>query len=87
MAFFNFGNFFGGAGAHNLSAGKAAFGTNIDDVVGTFNNVEVMFNNDNGMAAVNQLFKGIQQLGDILEMKSGGRFIKEIKGMVAGRFA
>src|SRR5699024_9987228 len=87
MAFVHFGNLFGRAGTNNLSAGKAAFRTNVNNMVSAFNDIQVVFDDDDRMAAVDQLFDRIQQLGDILEMQSGSGLIEETEGMVTGRLA
>src|SRR5699024_8734243 len=87
MAFVHFGNLFGRAGTNNLSAGKAAFRTNVNNMVSAFNDIQVVFDDDDRMAAVDQLFERIQQLSYILEMQSGSGLIEEIERMIAGRLA
>ena len=46
------GNLFRGAGADYLAAFVAAFGAEVDDPVGGFYYVEVVFDDDDGVAAV-----------------------------------
>src|SRR5699024_12380628 len=87
MAFVHFGNLFGRAGTNNLSAGKAAFRTNVNNMVSAFNDIQVVFDDDGRMAAVDQLFERIQQLGDILEMPSGSGLMEEKESMVTSRLA
>src|SRR5699024_2524530 len=87
MAFVHFGNLFGRAGTNNLSAGKAASMNNVNNMISTYNVIQVVFDDDDRMAAVDQLFERIQQLGDILEMQSGSGLIEEIEGMVTRRLA
>lgn len=87
MAFFYVGHLFRRAGGYDLSPGKAAFRTDIDDMIGTLNNIQVMFNDNDRMPAVGELIERVEEFGDIFEMKAGRWFVKEIEGMIARRLA
>jgi len=50
MGLFALSDLFGCAFTYHLSAFFAAFGTNIDDVVGTFDHFHVVFDDDDRMA-------------------------------------
>ena len=52
VRFFYSRDFLGCSGRDDLAAARAAFGAEIDHIVGRFNDVEVMFDNDNGVARV-----------------------------------
>ena len=54
-------------------------GPYIDQIVSTFDNIEVMFDNDDRVAFIHQLVQYPQQDPDILEVQTGGRFIQYIK--------
>ena len=52
MAFADAGNLFGCASRHDLSAAIPALWANINDVVCGFHNVEVVFDNNNRISAI-----------------------------------
>ena len=61
-----------GAGDHDLATADAAFRTEVDDPVSGLDDVEVVFDNDDGVAVVAQAVQHGQQLRDIVEMQAGG---------------
>ena len=60
----------GRALGHDLPAALAAFGTEIDDVVGAFDDVELVLDNDERVARVAQFEENMKQLLDIGEVES-----------------
>lgn len=81
IAFFMFGNFLGGTYHYNLPAVLSALVPDIDDVVGYFNYIEIVFNDQDGIPFICKPVEDLQQYPYILEMKSGGGFIKNIEGI------
>ena len=61
-----------GAGDHDFNPADPAFRAQVDDPVGGLDDVEVVFDNDNGVAVVAQAVQHGQQLRDIVEMQAGG---------------
>ena len=61
---------------YHISTLLTSFGADIDDVIGTFYNFQVMFDDDYGMSFGNQSIKGFQQGFYVVKMKSGGWFIE-----------
>ena len=57
----------------------ASFRAQVDDPVGGFDHVQIVFNDDHRIAAIDQLVEHIQQQADIVEVKSGGRFVKQVE--------
>ena len=49
---------FGGAGEDNAAAVTAAFGTHVDDPVGDFDDVGVMFDDNDAMATFDEAVEG-----------------------------
>ena len=45
-----------------------------------------MFDNDNGIALINQLMQHVQQLGDIFKMQSGRGFVQNVQRFAGGSF-
>ena len=70
---------------HDLSASVSAFRTQVDYPVAGADHVEVVFDHHQRMAGVQQLAQGLHQLGDVVEMQAGRRFIKQEQGAFAGR--
>ena len=66
-----------------MPSGKAALWTDVNDMIGTFDDIEIMLDNHYRVPVIDQFFKGVQQLGNIFEVESRRWFIKEIKGVVA----
>jgi hypothetical protein len=66
----------GRAGANDAAAGGAALRTQIDDPIGSPDDVQVVFDHEQRMPGIDQLPKRAQQLGDIVEVQSGRRFIE-----------
>ncbi len=64
-------------GTHDFAAGVTALGAQVDDPVGGADHVEVMLDYHQRMSCRNQLTKGSQQLGDVVEVQPGGRFIEQ----------
>lgn len=52
MRFFDAGDAFGRAGGDHFAAIVAAFGTQVDDVIGGFYYVQVVFDDNDGMTRV-----------------------------------
>ena len=53
-------NLFGGAGDKNVSPSLASLGAQVNDIVGTLDDVEVVFNHDHGIAFVHKLVQHTQ---------------------------
>ena len=69
-------HFFGGAFSNDLASCVATFGTQVDDPVGDFYDVQIVFDDDDGMACFDELMEHGQEFLDVLEMQSGGWFIE-----------
>ena len=64
--------FFGSSFKYYISAVITPFWTNVDNMVGTFDNFNIMFDNNDRVSFQNQSIKSFQQSLYIVEMKSGG---------------
>ena len=51
---FALGDLFGGAGGGDLAAGGAGFGAEVDDPVGALDDVEVVLDDDEGVALIDE---------------------------------
>ena len=57
----------------------APFGTDVDQVVGHLDDVEVVLDDNHRIAAVHELVQHVEQQADILEMESRRRFVEDIE--------
>ena len=81
FAFDSFRSAFG----DDLSATATAFRAQVDDVIGDFDHVEVVLDDDNSVAFVDELVQDLDQVLDVFEMQTGSGFIEDIEG-VTSRF-
>src|ERR1041384_6341596 len=70
------GDLFGCAGGDDTPAARAAFGAEIDDVVGRFDHVEVVFDDNDGVAQRDEPLEHVQEFVYVSEMESGRWFVE-----------
>ena len=68
----------GGTLRNNSTAAVPSFRPQINDPVCAFDDIQVMLNNDNGIAFIDKPLQNRQQLIDIIEMESCSRLIQDI---------
>ena len=71
------GDLFGGALGDDFAAGFAAFRAGIQKVVGFGQNVEVMLDDDDGVAGVHQPVEEVDETADVGEVETDGRFFEK----------
>ena len=54
VAFLGLGDLFGGAGGEDLTALATSLGTHVDDPVGESDDIEVVLDDDDGVAAIHE---------------------------------
>ena len=69
----------GGAGGDDAPAAVAALGAKIDDPVGGLDHVQVVLDDDDGVARVAQPVQHVEQQLDVVEMQAGGGLIEHIQ--------
>ena len=67
---------------NNLPAFVSAFRSEVDYIIGTFDNIHIMFDDDNAVSSSDECVEGIQQFADVVEVQSGGWFVKDKQGGV-----
>lgn len=55
----------------------AAFGTKVDDVVGAFDDVHIVLNDDDAMASTDKGIEGCEKALDVVEMQTSGGLIED----------
>ncbi len=63
----------------NLASADAAFGAEVDHIVGSFDHVKIVFDDDQAGAVVDQGAKCGEQFVDVVKVQAGGRFVKDEK--------
>ena len=65
-------------GDHFAAAG-AALGTQIDDPVGFVDDVEVVLDGDDGVAAIDEAVQHVDEALDVGEVEAGGRLVEHVE--------
>jgi len=73
------GDLFRGALGDDAAAAFAAFGTEVDDPVGLFDDVEMMFDDQDGVAKSNETLEDVEELADVVEMQAGSGFVEDVE--------
>ena len=63
--------------AHQLAAGVAAFGAEVEDPVGGADDVEVVLDHHQRVPRLEQLAERAQELGDVVEVQPRGRLVEQ----------
>lgn len=79
VAAFGTGKFFRGAGGDELPAGCAAFGTDVENPVGFGQHVEVVFDDDDGVTAVDETVKEGDEFFYVGEVEADGGFFQKVE--------
>ncbi len=61
----------------------SSFGAKIDDPVGRLDDVQVVFDDEEGMACLKQLLERRQQLRDVVEVQPCRRLVEDVEHAVA----
>jgi len=70
-------NVFGCAVRNDVTATVPGLGPEINDPIGTFDDVEVVLDNEHRMTGIDETLKSFQQNADVVKVQAGGRFIEE----------
>ena len=73
------GDLFGCAFGDDVATGFPALGSKVDNPVGGFNDVEIVFDDDERAAAVDELAEGGEELGDVVEVEAGGGLVEDVE--------
>lgn len=69
------------AGHQDAAATGAPFRPQIDDPVGGLDDVQIVLDDDYGVAAIPQLVQHLEQLLDVVEVQPRGRLVQDIEGL------
>ena len=71
----------GRAGGDDFAALVAAFGAEIDEPVGGFDDVEIVFDDDERRAGFEQFAERGEEFGDVVEMQTGGGLVEDVEDL------
>ena len=74
------GDVFRCAGCDDAPAATTTFWAEIDDVIGAFDDVEVVLDDDHALAVIDEATEHLQQAGDVLGVQAGGWFVEDVEG-------
>src|SRR5579863_8782415 len=69
----------GRSGRDDFTALITAFGAEVDKPVRGFDDVEIMFDDDERCTGLEQLAERGKELGDVVEMETSGRFVEDVE--------
>ena len=65
------------AAGHEPAARTSALRTKVDEMVGRTDDLHVVLDDDDGMAAVNQRLEGAEQATDVVEVEPRGGLVEK----------
>ena len=71
------GDHFGRARRNNASAFRFRFGAEIDDPVGAFEHLEIVLDDDERIALIDEALQNGEEQADVLEMEARGRLVED----------
>src|SRR3989344_5004149 len=75
------GDFFGGALRDDSAAARSAVWAEVDEVIGALHHVEIVFDDDDRVAASHELLEYLDELLHILIVETDRRLVEEINGL------
>ena len=69
-----------GAQRHNVPASVPTVWPQIDDIIGSFDDIKVVLDDEHGVATVHQAAQNLEQALDIREVQTGRRLIQNVQG-------
>ena len=68
----------------DLAAAVAALGPEVDDPVGRLDDLEIVLDDDDRVALVDQLVQHLEQLRHVVEVEAGGRLVEDVERAAGG---
>src|SRR6185437_15933359 len=90
VGFFVAGDLFGGAVSDDAAAAVAAFGAEVDEPVGLLDDVEIVLDDDDRVAQIDESLQNIEKFFHVVKMQAGGWLVENVKraaGLAARKFA
>src|SRR5690606_30392775 len=75
-AFLDLSDFLWCSGCNQVATGFAGVRTEIEDVIGAFDDIKVVLNNNKGMPGIDQTLQDENEDADVIEVKTRGWFVQ-----------
>src|SRR5437867_2569499 len=79
VGFFRAGDKFGRALGDDAAAAFAAFGAEVDNPVGLFDDVEVVLDDEDGVTEIDEALQDREKFSNIVEMQAGGGLVEDVE--------
>src|SRR5258706_13030225 len=73
------GDEFGRALGDDAAAAFATFGSEVDDPVGLLDDVEMVLDDEHGVAEIDEALQDVEKLSNVVKVQARRRFIKDVK--------
>jgi hypothetical protein len=77
VARFTFGNLLWRSADDDLAAAIAGFRAEVNHPIGTFDHIEIVFDDDDRMAGVHKALKDLKQHAHVVKVQAGGGLVEE----------
>jgi len=84
IGFFACGNLLRGSDRNHLAAPVSSLGAKIDDIIGRLDDIQIVFDHNDGIAGIRQTLQHVDQLVHIRNVQPGCRFIENIDRSARG---
>ena len=74
------GDVLGGAGGNDLPALVAGVGAEVNDPIGGLHDVEVVLDDEHGVAGIHEPLKDLKEHAHVVEVQAGGRLVEQEQG-------
>ena len=66
------------------TSAAAAFGTEVEEVIDGLEDIEIVLNDDDGIAAVNEFLEDTEKNLDVFGVETGGGFVEDVESLSCG---
>src|SRR5712692_2854983 len=79
VGFFGAGDEFGRALGDDAAAALAAFGAEVDDPVGLLDDVEMVLDDQHGVAEIDEALQDVEKFSHVVEVQAGGGLVEDVE--------
>ena len=77
---------FGCATSDYFATAASGFGTEVDEMVGLAKDVEIVFDDDDGIATCDEALEHVHEHFDVFEMETSGWLVEDVEGVARVAF-